>query len=169
MARYAGGKSLEILTLALDDEIFAIDAGLVREILDVVPITRVPSAPTFVGGLINVRGKVVPLADLRLKFGMERRAATVDTRIVVIEIDLDGDPTTLGILADKVYEVTEVAAAQQEETPRIGMRWRPQFIRCIGKRANDFIIVLDIERVFCSDEQAWTTDDESRPMAALVH
>ena len=169
MARYAGGKSLEILTLGLDDEIFAIDAGVVREILDVGTITRVPSAPAFVGGLINVRGKVVPLADLRLKFGMDLRPPTLDTRIVVIEIDFDGDPTTVGILADKVYEVTEVAAAEQEETPRIGMRWRPQFIRCVGKRANDFIIVLDIGRVFESDEPAWIAGGEPRPVGALVH
>ena len=142
------GRALEVVTLGLQGEIFALEATHVREILDLAPITEVPNGPPFVSGLINVRGKVVPLADLRLKFGMEQTPSTIDTRIIVIEIDLDGVPTTVGILADKVYEVTEVAAAALEETPRIGMRWRPEFIRYIGKRGTDFIVVLDIERIF---------------------
>ncbi len=155
MAKWSGDHALEVLTLALDGEMFALDAGMVREILDLVPITEVPNARAFVGGLINVRGKVVPLADLRVKFGMEIKPPTIDTRIVVIEVELGGEPTILGILADKVYEVTEVAAAALEETPRIGMRWRSDFIRCIGKRGADFIIILDIERVITSTERAY--------------
>ncbi|MGE5517123.1 MAG: chemotaxis protein CheW [Bacteroidota bacterium] len=145
---------MEVLTLGLDGEIFAVEADIVREILDMVPVTEVPKARPFVGGLINVRGKVVPLADLRFKFGMERKPATIDTRIVVIEVDVAGESTIVGILADKVYEVTQIAAAAQEETPRIGMRWRADFIRCIGKRAAEFIIVLDIDRVISTDEPA---------------
>ena len=105
-------------------------------------------APPFVNGLINVRGKVVPLADLRVRFGMEQRPPTVDTRIVVLEIELDGEPVIVGIRADKVHEVTEVAAAALQEAPKVGMRWRPEFIRCIGKRGDDFMVVLDIGRVF---------------------
>ncbi len=120
----------------------------VREILDLAAITEVPNSQPFLNGLINVRGKVVPLADLRLKFGMERVPATIDTRIVVVEVEIDGDPVTVGLRADKVYEITEVAASALEETPRIGMRWRPEYIRCIGKRGGDFIVVLDIGRIF---------------------
>ncbi len=152
MAKYHSDAALEVLTLDLEGEIFAIEASRVREILDLVPITEVPGSQPFVGGLINVRGKVVPLADPRLKFGMEQRPSTIDTRIVVIEIDLDGDATTIGIRADKVHEVTEVAAASLEETPKLGMRWRPEFVRCIGKRGNEFIAVLDIGRVFASEK-----------------
>src|ERR1700722_12654017 len=99
MTVWNGDRSLEILTLSLDGEIFAVEATHVHEILDLVPITEVPNSQPFVSGLINVRGKVVPLADLRLKFGMEQKPSTIDTRIVVIEIDLDGVPTTVGILA----------------------------------------------------------------------
>ena len=156
MAIWQGKRSLEVLTLTLQGEKFALDASRVQEILDLVNVTDVPGGPAFLNGLVNVRGKVVPLADLRLKFGMEQTPSTIDTRIIVIEIDLDGVPTTVGILADKVYEVTEVAAAALEETPRIGMRWRPEFIRYIGKRGTDFIVVLDIERIFsipAQDEQ----------------
>jgi purine-binding chemotaxis protein CheW len=143
----SAGDSLEVLTLALEDEVFAIEAGVVREILDVVPVTEVPGARADLRGMINVRGKVVPLADLRLRFGMEPKPSNIDTRIVVVEIELEGEPTIVGILADKVHEVTNLAAASMEETPRVGMRWRPEFIRFIGKRNDDFVIVPDLERI----------------------
>lgn len=153
MSKWSGNKPLEVVTLNLEGEIFAVEASYVREILDLVSVTEVPGSNPFVGGLINVRGKVVPLADPRLKFGMDQRPPTIDTRIVVLEIDIDGDATAIGIRADKVHEVTEVAAASLEETPRIGMKWRPEFIRCVGKRGTDFVAVLDIARLF-ADEKA---------------
>jgi len=136
------------LTIRLDDELFAVEASRVREILDLVPITEVPNAPAFVGGLINVRGRVVPLADLRVMFGMERPEPDEDTRIVVMEVDIDGEPTIAGILADKVHDVTDIEAASIEEAPRVGMRWRPEFVRGIGKRNGGFIIIPDMERIF---------------------
>mgnify|MGYP001544208751 FL=1 len=139
---------MEALTLGLDAAIFALEAGIVREILDLVPVTDVPGARDYVGGVINVRGKVVPLADLRRRFGMEPKPSSIDTRIVVVEIELDGDPTIVGILADKVYEVVQIDTATMEEAPRIGMRWRPEFIRCIGKRRDDFVIVPNLEQIF---------------------
>ena len=143
----ANSRPLEVLTLAMQGETLAIEARHVREILDLVPITEVPGAPRFLNGLINVRGKVVPLADLRLKLGMQVAPPTIDTRIVVVEIDVDGEPTIVGLRADKVYEITDLAAGSLEETPPIGMRWRSDYVRCIGKRGADFIIVLDLERI----------------------
>jgi purine-binding chemotaxis protein CheW len=148
MAKWNGNRSLEVLTLDLEGEMFAVEAVHVREILDLVAITDVPRASPFVNGLINVRGKVVPLADLRVRFGMEQKPPTIDTRIVVLELEIDGDPVIAGIRADKVHEVVEVAASTLQETPKVGMRWRPEFIRCIGKRGGDFMVVLDIARVF---------------------
>src|SRR6266851_2974018 len=153
MERSDNDQPIEVLTFDLQGETFALAAAHVREILDLGPVTTVPNSQPFVSALLNVRGKVVPLADLRLKFGMEQKPPTIDTRIVVIEVDLDGEPAIAAILADKVHEVTEVAAASLAQTPRIGMRWRPEYIRCIGKRDDDFIIVLDIARIFSSDEQ----------------
>ncbi len=147
---FKGGSALKVLSLTLDDQLFALEASCVREILDVAPITGVPAAPPFANGLINVRGKIVPLADLRHALGMTRRPQTIDTRIVVIEIDLAGDLTTVGILADKVHEVADIPQDCIEETPRVGMAWRPEFVRCIGKRADGFVIVLDIARIFAS-------------------
>jgi purine-binding chemotaxis protein CheW len=153
MTRWAGDRTLEVLTLQLSGEIFALEATYVREILDLVPITEVPNGGPFVGGLINMRGKVVPLADLRVKFGMDPAAPTVDSRIIVVEVAIDGCPVIVGIRADKVYEITEVESASLEEAPRIGMRWRSEYIRCIAKRGSDFIVVLNIERLFSIRDQ----------------
>lgn len=145
-------KGLAVLTLALQGEIFAIEARHVREILDLVPITEVPGADAFLNGLVNVRGKIVPLADLRRRLGMPAQPPTIDTRIIVVEIAIDGEPIAVGLRADKVYEITELAAEQLEDTPRIGMRWRPEFVRCIGRRNNAFVVVLDTEKMFADCE-----------------
>lgn len=151
MAQWNGNRPLIVLTFELEGEVFALEATHVREILDPGPVTEVPNSNPHVNGLINVRGKVVPLADIRLKFGMAPCPATIDTRFVVIEAIVDGDPVTVAILADKVHEIAEMAAASLEETPRIGMRWRPDYITCVGKRGSDFIIVLDIGRILSAD------------------
>ena len=140
--------AMRALTLRLQDEVFAIEAESVREILDLVPITEVPNAPAFVGGLINVRGRVVPLADLRVVFGMERPPPNQDTRIVVIEVDIDSEPTIVGILADKVHDVTDIEAAAIQDAPRVGMRWRPDYVRAIGKRNGGFVIIPNLNRIF---------------------
>ena len=94
-----------------------------------------------------MRGSVVPLADLRVSFGMERPPADADTRIVVMEIDLDGEPLVTGILADKVYDVTDITAASIEDAPKVGMRWPAEFVRGIGRRGEDFVIIPDMNRI----------------------
>ncbi|MGO4171053.1 chemotaxis protein CheW [Bosea sp. TAF32] len=146
-AQPAGEMRLQVLMIGLGGEIFAIEAEAVREIIDPVPATRVAGARAFLPALINVRGNVIPLADLRLRFGMGRQADTADTRIVVVEIEIDGDPVALGIMADKVYEVTEISTAQIQQTPRLGMHWRPEFIRFITKWNDEFVIVPDLEKI----------------------
>ncbi|MBB4052799.1 purine-binding chemotaxis protein CheW [Devosia subaequoris] len=148
LAQTAPVDAMNALTIRLDDELFAVEAHHVREILELVPITEVPNAPEFVGGLINVRGRVVPLADLRVMFGMNRAEPDEDTRIVVMEVDMDGEPAIVGILADKVHDVTDIEAASIEEAPKVGMRWRPEFIKGIGKRNGGFIIIPNMERIF---------------------
>jgi purine-binding chemotaxis protein CheW len=140
----------EVLTFDLDGETFALEAGLVREILDLVPETAVPGAAPFVRAVINFRGKVIPVADLRLAFGLERAATTLQSRIVVIELDLDGDATLVGVRADKVHEVARLDWAQTEPAPSIGMRWRQDFVRRVGRRGEDPIIVPDLAKVFAA-------------------
>jgi purine-binding chemotaxis protein CheW len=157
---------IEVLTLDLDGHTFALPAACVHEILDLVAVTEVPGANPFVGGLINVRGRVVPFADLRHKFGMPVKPQTIDTRIVVIEVDIDGDATMVGLLADKVHEVTEIAATAVEEAPRIGLTWRREYIDCIGKLGDDFVVVLDITAIFSSTRRVRDGGGETGGRAA---
>lgn len=138
----------QALLMGIAGEVFALDARQVREILDPAPVTRVPGAKPYVANVLNVRGKVIPLADLRLRFGMEPAKLTVDSRFVVLEIELDGDPTPVGIIADKVFEVTEIDAATMQKTPPVGMHWRPEFIAGIAKWKDEFIVVPDMARIF---------------------
>ncbi|MDM8535505.1 chemotaxis protein CheW [Desulfobacterales bacterium HSG17] len=147
-------ETAQYLTFKLADEIFAINVIQVREVLDLSTITKVPGTPDFMRGVINVRGSVVPVMDLRLKFGLSKTENSLDTRIVVMELSLEGEITVLGTLADSVNEVIDLESAQIEPPPKIGMRWKTEFIKGIGKRNDMFIIILDIDRVFSSDEIA---------------
>lgn len=137
----------QVLMVGIADEIFAIDAGMVREIIDPIPPTRVAGARPHLGSVVNVRGNVIPLADLRLRFGMPGREATPDTRIVVIELPIDGDAVSVGIMADKVHEVTEISSAAAQQIPRVGMALKPEYIRSIVKWKNEFVIVPEMERI----------------------
>ena len=145
-------ETTQYLTFKLADEIFTVDVAKVREILDYTPATKVPGTPEFMQGVINVRGNVVPVVDMRLKFGLSATEKTVDTCIVVMEIKVEEDTTVLGALVDSVQEVFELEANQIEPPPRIGTRWRTEFIKGIGKRNSELIIILDIDRVFSSSE-----------------
>ena len=139
--------AMQVVMIGLGEEKFALDAGLVREIIDPVPVTKVAGARAFVPSVINVRGNVIPLADLRIRFGMPQLDDSADTRIVVIEIELDGEPVLVGVTADKVYEVTEISQADVQQTPRVGMHWKPEFIRFIAKWREEFVIVPNMERI----------------------
>ena len=145
-------KAATYLTFMLGEEVFAIDVKNVREVLDFTSITRVPRTPDFMRGVINLRGGVVPVIDMRLKFGMEGAENTVDTCVIVMEINLDGDKTVVGALADSVKEVFDLDPEQIEPPPRIGTRLKMEFIRGMGKSDEQFIIILDIDKVFSADE-----------------
>jgi purine-binding chemotaxis protein CheW len=140
-------SSHQVLMLGLAGEVFALDARQVREILDPVPVTRVPGAQSYVSSVLNVRGKVIPLADLRVRFGMPPASITPDSRFIVLEIDLAGEPATIGIVADKVYEVTDLDTTTLQKAPPIGMRWRPEFIAAIAKWKDEFIIVPNLKQI----------------------
>ena len=152
------GETTQYLTFKLGDEVFALDIAKVREVLDFTAITKVPRTPEFMRGVINLRGSVVPVVDMRLKFGMTKTEQTVNTCIIIAEISLDGDTTVLGALADSVQEVIELGAGQIEPAPRIGTRLRTEFIRGMGKRDDRFVIILDIDRVFSVDELSLVQD-----------
>jgi purine-binding chemotaxis protein CheW len=138
---------MQVVMIGLGDEKFALDAGLVREIIDPVPVTKVAGARAFVPSVINVRGNVIPLADLRIRFGMPQTDNSEDSRIVVIEIEIDNEPVLVGVTADKVYEVTEISQADVQQTPRVGMHWKPEYIRFITKWREEFVIVPNMDRI----------------------
>ncbi len=155
----------QYLTFKLDEEIYALDITQVREVLDFSDVTKVPRMPEFMRGVINLRGGVVPVADLRLKFGMSMTEKTVDTCIIIMEITLDGETTLLGALADSVQEVLTLESGQIESPPKIGTKLNTEFIRGMGKKNDEFIIILDIDRVFSVDELLTVQNTESIPLA----
>lgn len=151
----AGLNTLEsrtYLTFQLEDEIFAVDVRNVHEVLEFIKVTKIPGVPDFVRGIINLRGTVVPVVDLRLKFSMSETVKTKSTCVIVLEIGTGDNGTVIGALADSVKEVFEFEPGQIEPPPRIGNLSKTDFIQGIGKREDQFIILLDINRVFSSDE-----------------
>ena len=148
-----GRDELSVLTFDIAGELFALEAVMVQEILDLLPETSVPGAKPFVGSVINFRGKVIPLADIRLAFGMEATKPTIDSRIIVIEIDIEGEPTLAGIRTDKVHEVTSLSRDASEPPPSIGMRWRPDFIDCLVRRGSEFIILPNLQVIFSAQHE----------------
>ncbi len=139
---------LKVLTFDLSGEIFALEATLVCEILDLLPETQVPGSVPLTGSVINFRGSVIPVADLHLAFGLSAQAITLDSRFIVIEFEHDGETCVIGLKADKVHEVTTLDHTATEAAPRIGTRWRQDFIRCLAKRKGDFIVVPNLPRIF---------------------
>ena len=156
-------ETSQYLTFKLEDEVFALEIAKVREVLDFTLIAKVPQTPEFMLGVINLRGTVVPVVDMRLKFAMTRTETTVHTCIIIVEIEVDGENTVLGALVDSVQEVMDLDPEQIEPAPRIGTRLNTKFIKGMGKRDNQFIIILDIDKVFSSDElsMARGMDEES--------
>ncbi len=152
------------LTFILEDEVFAVDVSQVREVLDMTTISKVPRSPEFMRGVINVRGSVVPVMDLRTKFALPHAETTVNTRIVIMEINADNNKIVLGAVADSVNDVLELEPDQIEDPPEIGSRWRSDFIKGIGKHDEQFVIILDVDKVFSTDELA-VAQGESRTAA----
>ena len=144
----------QFLTFLLGEEVFGVSVVQVREILDLVAITRVPQMPEYMLGVINLRGSVVPVIDLRRKFGLPAAESTRENCIIVLEVDFGGDVTVVGALADAVREVLELGSEAIEPPPRLGMKLKTEFIRGMGKKDEQFLILLDINRIFSSDELA---------------
>ncbi len=153
------------LTFTLDEEDFGVDVSNVREVLDFSNVTKVPRTPDYMKGVINLRGSVVPVVDMRIKFGLEEAEATVDTCIIVMEVEMEGEATVIGALADSVKEVFELDPNSIEPPPRIGTRLDTEFISGMGKYKDNFIIILDINEVFSAEELDLFKDAIDSPAA----
>lgn len=145
-------QTVQYLTFKLAEEVFSLDVSKVREILELTNITKVPRTPEYMRGVINLRGSVVPVVDLRLKFGMSATENTINTCIIVVEVKMDDEIIVLGALADSVQEVVEMEPDHIEAAPHIGTRLNTEFIRGMGKVDNHFVMILDIDKVFSEYE-----------------
>jgi purine-binding chemotaxis protein CheW len=158
----------QYLTFKLADEVFAIEVSKVREVLDFTTITKIPRTPDFMSGVINLRGNVVPVVDLRLCFEMSKTEKTVNTCIVVMEMSIEGEATVIGALADSVEEVIDLEPEHIQPAPRMGTQIRTEFIKGMGTRDAQFIMILDIDRVFSAEElSAVRTSEGSKPLAEV--
>jgi len=140
------------LTFKLDEEVFAINVSKVINILEMSHITRIPKTPEYMKGVINLRGTVLPVVDLRIKFGMPEKENTVDTSIIVISIDLNGEPVLIGTLVDAVREVLEFKNDEISPAPTIGTKYNTGLIEGMWRTNEKFIMILDIDKVFSTEE-----------------
>jgi purine-binding chemotaxis protein CheW len=148
-------SSQQYVTFSLCEELFGVEVSRTREILSLTPVTSVPQTPEYLLGVINLRGQVVPVVDMRLKLGLTAGADTEDTCIIVVDVQVDGEVITVGALADAVREVMDIRSDQIEPPPRLGTRLNTEFINGMGKVDEQFMILLNIDKIFNSDEFAW--------------
>ncbi len=144
----------QYLTFKLGEEIFGLDIERVREVLEYSPVTALPRMPDFMRGVINLRGSVVPVVDLRVAFGMTKVDRTVNTCVIIVEMTVEGAPIVIGAVADSVQEVIELDHTRIEPAPRIGANLCNRFIKGMGKHNGRFVIILDSDTVFTEEETA---------------
>ena len=150
--------SAQYLTFKLEDEVFALEITRVREVLEYTDVTKVPRTPDFMSGVINLRGNVVPVVDLKLKFGMNPTEKTITTCIIIVEVDVDGEAVILGALADSVQEVIDIEPGNIEPAPKIGTSLNIEFLKGMGKKDDNFLMILDIDKVFSTEDLAAVQD-----------
>jgi purine-binding chemotaxis protein CheW len=164
MDQHIATTDTQFVMLGIDREIFAVPVETVVEILDMRDMFRVPDAPAHLAGLIDVRGRSVPVIDLRVKLGLPAKAVTEGTRIMVLEVPISGGQLVLGLIADRVYEVASLDDGKLEPPPDIGTKWRSEYIRGVGRRGEQFVVVFDLSRLFASDDQAFLGVSDRPPV-----
>lgn len=148
------GEQQQYLTFTLGEEMFAIGILSIREIIEYGQVTEVPMTPPFIRGVINLRGAVVPVVDLTVRFGRPPREVTRRTCIVIVEVETAKGPQEMGVVVDAVSEVLEIPAADIEPPPEFGARIRIDFIKGMGKVNGKFVVILDTSRVLSCEEVA---------------
>jgi purine-binding chemotaxis protein CheW len=159
MTGAAQSHDAQFVTLGIDREVFAVPVDAVLEILDMRPMFRIPEAPSYLAGLIDVRGRGVPVIDLRLKLGLPAQAANEMTRILVLEFPLRNpeggeQKLVLGLVADRVIEVITLDKREIQPAPAIGLQWRSDYISGVGRRDDNFVIIFELARLFSSSDVA---------------
>ncbi len=144
----------QYLTFMLNNEVFAIGILRIKEIIEYGNLTEVPRMPSFIRGVINLRGAVVPVIDLGSRFGKQASAISRRTCIVIIEIEHDGAQQVVGVMVDAVNEVLDISPAEIEPAPSFGAKIRADFIRGMGKVDGKFVIILNVDHVLSLDEMS---------------
>ena len=144
----------QYVTFALGEEVFAVEVEIVREILDYEDAFKIPNGPDYLLGLRDVRGHGVPTIDLRLKLGLSRTVPTPHTRVLVLDIPLSDRLLTLGMVADRVFEVVPFRRDQIEKAPDIGTRWRSDYIRGVVRRETGFVVIIDLASLLSASDTA---------------
>lgn len=142
----------KLLTFSLGEEVYGVSILKVKEIIGMLDITSVPRTPDFIKGVINLRGKIIPVMDLRIKFGMEEQSYDERTCIIVVEIELKGTQRLIGVVVDMVSEVVNVLSSEIEPPPEYGAKVEHNFILGIGKIKDKVVIILDINEIFQCEE-----------------
>ncbi|OKO89091.1 chemotaxis protein CheW [Bradyrhizobium sp. NAS80.1] len=156
----------QYLTLGLAGETFGISIRNVREILDMRPISRLPHAPDFLLGMIDVRGSGYPIVDLRIKLGLPSVAATEATRIIILDVPMKDRLVGVGFVADCVFEVTDIDESTLEPVPAVGGRWQSDYIAGIGRKGDRFVIIFDLARLMAGADMPAPPDAASKPPVA---
>ena len=157
-----GSTMAHCVTFVLGKEMFAIDIHHIREIIEYEDITPVPMMPVFVRGIINLRGSVVPVIDLSIRFGRELTAVKPTTCIAILSLDDNVEFSTLGILLDGVREVVEIPLAEIEPAPSFGTGLRSEFIKGIATVDGRFVVLLDVQKALSLEELAQLADEAAR-------
>lgn len=142
----------QILRFHLAGENYAFDVLKTREVLTIVKITPLPSALAFLTGVINLRGGVIPVVDLRKKFGLPPTEATVDTSIIIVEVNVAGETAVIGAVVDAVKGVMRCDEKDLEPPPKFGMQLNAGLVKAIAKKDGEFIVILDSDKVFSENE-----------------
>ncbi|NTV94596.1 MAG: purine-binding chemotaxis protein CheW [Thiobacillus sp.] len=151
-------ENAQYLTFSVAGEVFAIGILCIKEIIEYGQLTEIPMMPAFIRGVINLRGAVVPVIDLAVRFGRQPTLVARRTSIVILEVMDDNGKQDLGILVDAVHEVLEIPGKEIEPPPAFGAKIRTDFIRAMGKVNDKFVIILNIDRVLSVEEMAMLTE-----------
>ncbi len=158
-------SDFQFVTFSLGEEVFAVPVTVVREILDYEDTFKIPHSPEYLLGLRDVRGQGVPIIDLRLRLGMSRSVRTPHTRVLVLDIPFPTRTLAVGLVADKVFEVTPFSCDQMESAPDIGVQWNCDYIASVVRRAGDFVVIIDLAKLF-SDEESALARQSGKPVQA---
>lgn len=142
----------QYLTFTVNEEIYALNVLNVREVLEFSRLSKVPRMPDFMRGIINLRGSIVPVIDLKLKFGLGMTEKSIDTSIIVCELEMDDEMIVMGLMTDSVREVINLDSADIEPTPYVGAKIDTAFIQGMGKKDDEFLIILNMDKILTANE-----------------